>query len=796
MYSQRGEIATVLTLGALVVLGITTLVGTIFMNKTTVGTQKSKAAEQTCQTEMTIDGVKWKVDCDPTRWCVGNETNTLTSTDYPSEFAGALSDKAICKAVFVNHGGVSSSEPLSNFWCYGFSGAASPGYKNFRCMHLSNASAWVSPTPTSPPQAQPTTPPAQNQPIPTTAWATHSCDDLPQNIRDSWDCFDTIAGQSYQPGCTNTNSDLSGEVSCRTLFANRGQTTTNQKYWCYGLPQGSRCLQLKANAVPTAFPTPTPAPANNCYYNGTKYYQNQTVCYSGSPKVCSLNAASYTLSFTDTSASGICASPTAAGGGGTGPGATGTPKGATPTPTTNACKYSCVQSLSNCNSTEGGTYISSQTCAGGNKCCKFDGTKSCTTDTECTSTEFCNWDNKCYSTSNSAVCHLSVNDGTTQKTIYALTSGVDLVKKDDGTCEAQSYFGCTELLPATAVSFMKGAPAGCVYDPYYADSVNRNKVSYCHEDTLNNKTPTSKTRGAYVTDISCVGLWHPLTDTPQGYGYINPNAMGIADSACFIKDDDDSESSGEIVYDSNLNLTLKLTECSPNKCERSTGKCIPNAASTPPKATATPDPATPQPTATPAGSKTATTYTCTCDTNDFDRRKFKCVDNKNNNANIDPNVHGGIGYCSRANDNQEFCLGSTTIADITAPVWPCYKKTKITSYVDSSKPDNSCLTQNNYQLALTNNAGVDLITPIPVSKLITKTTLVTMDYKIMTTQYADEFIPDGKNDYVKHPEIYIDLYIFKKDLRNDQIEILPVKGSYMSFVPKSTKEYQVVIDST
>lgn len=131
---QRGEIATIITLGALVVLGVSTLVSSVFLNNQNKQTTKTKAADiTTCRDnpdlERTPAGYYWKADC--------NKPCT-TDNDCPKSTSG-----------YVN--------PDTSRWCYGFDGP-NKSSADWRCMQLQYGSA---PAQQNPPAQQ--QPPAQEQ---------------------------------------------------------------------------------------------------------------------------------------------------------------------------------------------------------------------------------------------------------------------------------------------------------------------------------------------------------------------------------------------------------------------------------------------------------------------------------------------------------------------------------------------------------------------------------------------------------------------------------------------------------
>lgn len=100
--SQRGEIATLLTIGAVIFLGISTLVSSTLLKNTQ--TTKSKASTGTCRDnpEAPPAGYTWKADC--ARACSSN-------SDCPKNTSSGYVD------------------PNSSSWCYGFE-------SGFRCLQL------------------------------------------------------------------------------------------------------------------------------------------------------------------------------------------------------------------------------------------------------------------------------------------------------------------------------------------------------------------------------------------------------------------------------------------------------------------------------------------------------------------------------------------------------------------------------------------------------------------------------------------------------------------------------------
>jgi hypothetical protein len=110
--SKRGEIATIITLGTLLILGISTLVSSAFLNKNTPQTTKTKAAV-TCgdNPEGAYPGFRWKADCSLKGQCVTKDT----CPENP--------DKNVNK------------DPKETKWCYGFAGPAGNS-SDWRCMML------------------------------------------------------------------------------------------------------------------------------------------------------------------------------------------------------------------------------------------------------------------------------------------------------------------------------------------------------------------------------------------------------------------------------------------------------------------------------------------------------------------------------------------------------------------------------------------------------------------------------------------------------------------------------------
>lgn len=112
---KRGEIATVITLGALLVIGAATLVSSIVLNSDKKVTTNSKASEVSCRDnpEAPPAGFTWKADCG--KPCHEN-SDCPVSTDSDN----------------VN--------PDTSRWCYGFKGNSGT-WSDWRCMMLVKGSS-------------------------------------------------------------------------------------------------------------------------------------------------------------------------------------------------------------------------------------------------------------------------------------------------------------------------------------------------------------------------------------------------------------------------------------------------------------------------------------------------------------------------------------------------------------------------------------------------------------------------------------------------------------------------------
>ncbi len=112
--SKRGEIATLLTIGTLLVIGISSLVGTLFLSKNRATTSSRAADIGTCRDNpdsgRTPAGYTWNKDCD--RQC-------NTNADCPKNTADP-----------------SNVNPETSNWCYGFEGRAH-STQDWRCLMLS-----------------------------------------------------------------------------------------------------------------------------------------------------------------------------------------------------------------------------------------------------------------------------------------------------------------------------------------------------------------------------------------------------------------------------------------------------------------------------------------------------------------------------------------------------------------------------------------------------------------------------------------------------------------------------------
>lgn len=126
---QRGEIATIITIGTLVILGLSTLVSAVFLNSQKKQVTSSKAAELvTCRDNPDLSrtpaGYYWKADCNKT--CVTNGNCPQNESDP------------------------SNVDKNSSNWCYGFDGP-NKSTADWRCLMLQHGSAPNQGNPTSTP---------------------------------------------------------------------------------------------------------------------------------------------------------------------------------------------------------------------------------------------------------------------------------------------------------------------------------------------------------------------------------------------------------------------------------------------------------------------------------------------------------------------------------------------------------------------------------------------------------------------------------------------------------------------
>lgn len=221
--SKRGEIATILALATVAVLGISTLISSVFVNNKQSISFTPRAAENTnCAEYPNIaapDGYKWKANCQSS--CNGNSTCPKNTCD----------------------GAVAAD---SSAWCYGFTDGA-------HCIMLTHNGG-----PTSCNSA------VQTIPTPTPLQCKVKCGDRPEDpYPDGYDWL-TECGQTCK-----TNADCQTPPNGRSASGSSYQNIT----WCYGnFVEGNRCMYLyKLNSFtsPKGNPqlvcntqTASPAPSN------------------------------------------------------------------------------------------------------------------------------------------------------------------------------------------------------------------------------------------------------------------------------------------------------------------------------------------------------------------------------------------------------------------------------------------------------------------------------------------------------------------------------------------------------
>lgn len=151
--NERGEIATILTIGSLIVLGAATIMSSLFLKNNVSTTYKSKAAEPVSCRDNPVpapNGYYWKADC--SKSCHDNSACPQNTTDTWNVKA----DK-------------------SN-WCYGFEGTKGT-WDDWRCMMLLKTGDPSIGTPNNPQPTAPLQATAVPTAIPTTPQA-NSCEVL------------------------------------------------------------------------------------------------------------------------------------------------------------------------------------------------------------------------------------------------------------------------------------------------------------------------------------------------------------------------------------------------------------------------------------------------------------------------------------------------------------------------------------------------------------------------------------------------------------------------------------------
>jgi hypothetical protein len=202
-YWQRGEVGTIITIGTLLVLGISTLISTVFLNNTkrqTTATRAAGVGECRDNPVQAPAGYRWKADC--------GQISCSTNANCPQ-----------------NTSDPSNVKPDTSNWCYGFEGKNNSS-ADWRCLMLVKEGGIQPPaqapqggqTPTSTPapaggQAVATPIPSPT-PAPATAPNCNTCR-YSQQESDGVKCYEGVWGANsvcqWQPGYGRS-------VSCEGVY--------------------------------------------------------------------------------------------------------------------------------------------------------------------------------------------------------------------------------------------------------------------------------------------------------------------------------------------------------------------------------------------------------------------------------------------------------------------------------------------------------------------------------------------------------------------------------------------------
>ncbi|NTU47255.1 hypothetical protein HGA88_06520 [Candidatus Roizmanbacteria bacterium] len=263
MKYKRGEVATIITIGVLAVLGVSTLFTSLLLqnNRNKLLTASRAATGNTCasfgQGVTQSLGVSWNVNC--------NSNCKLSDNDY---HIGYGSDQ--CAS--------SNGGNREKYWCYYFEDTAGNADTPGRCLSLKEG---ANPTPLPSPTPITSTDPKNV--------GLEQCNNL-NPARDLDQKYNT-AGYHWEKYCTKT---CTVNADCKL----------GTEDWCYGFTGQGRCLTKVKDATPTSAttgtptptrtPTPTPkvttttspTPQNTCIRNGKQYQSGNQYCSGNTVQEC------------------------------------------------------------------------------------------------------------------------------------------------------------------------------------------------------------------------------------------------------------------------------------------------------------------------------------------------------------------------------------------------------------------------------------------------------------------------------------------------------------------------------